>query len=124
MAADRLKELMGYAQTDPITDAQVLAQAQRMYHVFHIHINETGYKDNPDVIGYWKKLLGERALILDQHMAVAELIASTVAVINGANLDKVAAEFDDATAKSVKNALMLVKTDVIKAGRTSGVVKL
>ena len=123
VAAPRLKELMGYAQTDPITDAQVLAQAQRMYHVFHIHINETGYKDNPDVIGYWKKLLGERALILDQHMAVAELIASTVAVINGANLDKVAAEFDDATAKSVKNALMLVKTDVIKAG-TSGVVKL
>ncbi len=124
VAAPRLKELMGYAQTDPITDAQVLAQAQRMYHVFHIHINETGYKDNPDVIGYWKKLLGERALILDQHMAVAELIASTVAVINGANLDKVAAEFDDATAKSVKNALMLVKTDVIKAGGNSGVVKL
>lgn len=124
VAADRLKELMGYAQTDPITDTQVLAQAQRMYHVFHIHINETGYKDNPDVIGYWKKLLGERALILDQHMAVAELIASTVAVINGANLDKVAAEFDDATAKSVKNALMLVKTDVIKAGGASGVVKL
>lgn len=124
VAAPRLKELMGYAQTDPITDTQVLAQAQRMYHVFHIHINETGYKDNPDVIGYWKKLLGERALILDQHMAVAELIASTVAVINGANLDKVAAEFDDATAKSVKNALMLVNTDVIKAGGTSGVVKL
>ncbi len=123
VAAPRLKELMGYTQTDPITDAQVLAQAQRMYHVFHIHINETGYKDNPDVIGYWKKLLGERALILDQHMAVAELIASTVAVINGANLDKVAAEFDDATAKSVKDALMLVSTDVIKAG-TSGVVKL
>lgn len=122
--AARLKALMGYAQTDPITDAQVLAQAQRMYHVFHIHINETGYKDNPDVIGYWKKLLGERALILDKHMAVAELIASTVAVINGANLDKVAAEFDDATANSVKNALMKVSTDVIRASGDSGVIKL
>lgn len=122
--ATRLKDLMGYAQTDPITDAQVLAQAQRMYHVFHIHINETGYKDNPDIIGYWKKLLGERALILDKHMAVAELIASTVAVINGANLDKVAAEFDDATANSVKNALMKVNTDVIRASGDSGVIKL
>lgn len=124
VSADRLKDLMGYAQTDPITDAQVLAQAQRMYHVFHIHINETGYKDNPDVIGYWKKLLGERALILDNHMAVAELIASTVAVINGANLDKVAAEFDAATANSVKNALMKVNTDILKAGGDSGVVRL
>ncbi|HPH19171.1 MAG TPA: hypothetical protein PLE32_10350 [Haliscomenobacter sp.] len=124
VAADRLKDLMGYAQTDPITDAQVLAQAQRMYHVFHIHINETGYKDNPDIIGYWKKLLGERALILDNHMAVAELIASTVAVINGANLDKVAAEFDAATAHSVKNALMKVHTDVLKVGGDSGVVRL
>ncbi|AEE51225.1 hypothetical protein [Haliscomenobacter hydrossis] len=124
IAADRLKDLMGYAQTDPITDAQVLAQAQRMYHVFHIHINETGYKDNPDIIGYWKKLLGERALILDNHMAVAELIASTVAVINGANLDKVAAEFDAATANSVKNALMKVHTGVLKVGGDSGVVRL
>jgi len=124
VSADALKALMGYAQTDPITDVQVLAQAQRMYHVFHIHINETGYKDNPEVIGYWKKLLGERALILDNHMAVAELIASTVAVINGASLDKVAAEFDDATANSVKNALMKVNTDVSKDGGNSGVVRL
>jgi hypothetical protein len=57
-------------------------------------------------------------------MAVAELIASTVAVINGASLDKVAAEFDDATANSVKNALMKVNTDVSKDSGNSGVVRL
>jgi hypothetical protein len=124
VAANRLKELMGYAQSEAITDAEVLAQAQRMYHVFHIHVNETGYKDNPDVIGYWKKLLGERALILDDHRAVAELIASTVTVINGASLDKVAAEFDDNTANSVKNALMKVDTNLIKTGGKSGVLNL
>lgn len=122
--AARLKALMGYDQADPITDQQVLAQAQRMYHVFHIHINETGYKDNPEVIGYWKKLLGERALILDQHMAVAELIASTVAVLKGASLDKVAAVFDKATANSVKNALMKVGTDRIGSSGDRGVVYL
>jgi hypothetical protein len=124
IAASRLKDLMGYTQTDPITDTQVLAQAQRMYHVFHIHINETGYKDNPEVISYWKKMLGERTLILDNHRALAELIATTVAVINGANLDKIAAEFDTATAFSIKNALMKVDTAVRKTGIDSGVMKL
>lgn len=109
--ATRLKNIMGYPQTKGIKAADVLAQAQRMYHVFHIHINETGYRNNPDVIGYWKDLLGERCLILDNHNALAELIASTVAVISGLDLDKITAGFDKKTAKMVKNTLVKVSKD-------------
>lgn len=121
--AQRLQALMGYTEPVAINAKDVLAQAQRMYHVFHIHVNEASYRDNPDIIGYWQDLLGENLLILDDQNAIAELIASTIAVINGIRLDKVAASFDPSTAKAVKNALVNVSSDV-QNGITSGVFKL
>jgi hypothetical protein len=121
--ANTLKNLMGYPEASTMTDVELLAQAQRMYHVFHIHVNEASYRDNPDVIGYWRKMLGERLLIIENHLHIAELIASTVAVINGANLNTVTAGFDADTAKNIQTALMKVHSDVSKGG-DSGVIKL
>lgn len=121
--AARLKSIMGYAQSDTVKAEELLAQAQRMYHVFHIHINETGYRDNPDVLGYWRDLLGERLLILDDHTTLAELIASTVAVMSGVNLASLTAGFDPKTASSIKNALVNVSTDVQKTSN-KGIIEL
>jgi hypothetical protein len=120
--ANTLKNLMGYPEASEMTDVELLAQAQRMYHVFHIHVNEASYRDNPEVIGYWRKMLGERLLIIENHLHIAELIASTVAVINGANLSKVTAGFDADTAKNIQTALMKVKSEVGKGD--AGVIKL
>ena len=121
--AARLKAIMGYPQSGGIKAEDVLAQAQRMYHVFHIHINETGYRDNPDVLGYWRDLLGERLLILDDHTNLAELIASTVAVMSGVNLASLTAGFDTKTASNIKNALASVSTDIQKTTK-KGVIEL
>lgn len=120
--ANRLKDLMGYKQTEKITAEEVLAEAQRMYHVFHIHANQTHYKDNPQVLGYWRDLLGERLLIMDDYNALAELIASTVAVVNGTDLDTVTASFDAPTASSVRNALAKVSSHSVS--KTSGIIEL
>ena len=114
---------MGYKQAEKVYAKDLLAEAQRMYHVFHIHVNETGYKDNPGVLGYWRDLLGERLLVLDDSNQIAELIASTVAVISGADIDDVASSFDAATADSVKKALVNVSKD-LKKGGDSGVINL
>ncbi len=121
--ADWLKGVMGYEQAEALKAEDLLAEAQRMYHVFHIHVNETGYKDNPDVIGYWKGLLGERALILDSHDALAELIASTVAVISGVDIRTLTSGFDKKTANSVKNALVNINP-VTDTSKKSGSIVL
>ena len=121
--AQRLQGIMGYPEAVAITAKDVLAQAQRMYHVFHIHVNEASYRDNPDIIGYWRDLLGENLLIIDDHNAIAELIASTVAVINGVTFDKLAAGFDSGTADAVRKALGKVTTGVVNKP-ASGVIKL
>lgn len=121
--ANRLKAIMGYSEASPISAKDVLAQAQRMYHVFHIHVNEASYRDDPRIIGYWRDLLGENLLILDDQNAIAELIASTIAVIHGVKLDKVASSFDSGTAKAVKRALVNVSGRSVSK-QDNGIIKL
>lgn len=121
--ADWLKNVMGYAEAETLKAEDLLAEAQRMYHVFHIHVNETSYKNDPNIIGYWKDLLGERALILVSHDSLAELIASTVAVINGIDLKALTSNFDSKTATSVKNALMNISPKTVSS-KDSGVISL
>ncbi|MEM1214581.1 MAG: hypothetical protein AAGJ82_02765, partial [Bacteroidota bacterium] len=77
--ADYLKKLLGYTESTTLSDRELLAQAQRLYHVFHIHANETGYRNNASILGYWRDLLGQHLLVLDDHNALAELSATTVA---------------------------------------------
>lgn len=120
--ANKLKELMGYTECDDITDAAILAEAQRTFHVFHIHVNEGSYRDDAGVLGYWRKALGERLIICNDYTQIAELIASTVAIIHGLDLDNFTSSFDPKTAIDVKNALAKVTKDV--ATKDNGVINL
>lgn len=123
---DRMKALMGYSQADDVSDKQLLEEASRSYHVYHIHVNEASYKNSPLVLNYWRDLLGERLIILDDYNAIAETIASTVAMMHGADLAKILAKFDSGTSKTVKKALSGVQSGLVPTGRStlSGIFKL
>lgn len=100
-----LKSIMGYPEAKKVDARTLLAEAQEMYHVFHIHVNETGYRNNQSVFDYWKTMLGERFLVLNDHRLVAELIATTVAMIQGIDLAMVTGSFDGQTAGSIQDSL-------------------
>jgi hypothetical protein len=107
--AAELKKIMGYSQPESFTAKQLLEEAKRMYHVFHIHMNCTGYRNDPSVLGYWENLIGKQNLIiLDEHDAVAETIASIVAVTNGADLKNITKGFSSRIAGSVEKALAVI----------------
>lgn len=122
LEASKLKEIMGYAEAEDISDEAILAEAQRTYHVFHIHVNEGSHRDDSQVLGYWKKMLNERLIICNDYNQIAELIASTVAVIHGLDLDTFTSSFDPKTAIDVKNALVKINTSVSKTD--GGVINL
>lgn len=122
-AEDQIR-IFGYEIAEDITDKEMLEMAERMYHVFHIHVNETGYKNDETVINYWKDLLGERLIIMDDYKNVSEIIASTVAVMSGVSIDAVTSTFDADTAHAVKTALVKVNTDVANTNNNSGIVAL
>lgn len=121
---DKIQDLMGYPQGEEVTAKQLLEEAQRMYNVYHIHINETSYRDDPDVLGYWKDMLGERLIVLNDYNAICETIASVVAVQNGVDLSKVVSAFDADTKAIVTTAIAHVTTGVVVSNDSEGVGEL
>ena len=79
---DLLTRLFGYESSPSRSAAELLAAAQERYHVFHIHVNSTGYRNNQQLFGDWKELLGKRFLVLEDHRELGKLIAEVVAVVS------------------------------------------
>jgi len=119
-----LKDLLGYKEPEVVTDVQLLEEAQRLYNVYHIHINEASYRDDPRVLGYWKKMLGERLIILDDYNAVCETIATVIAIQHGVDIKDVVSKFDSKIAGIVSNALAVIGTIGTVATTNDGVINL
>ena len=121
---NHLKKILGYAQTEEVTDKQLLEEAQRLYNVYHIHINEASYRDDPTVLGYWKKMLGERLIVLNDYNAVCETIATIIAMQHGVDMKTVTSKFSKSIADTVSTALVAVSASAIVAKNDEGVIKL
>lgn len=108
-----LVEIMGYDENvEGLSDKQLLIEAQRMYNVFHIHVQQGSYRNDPQILKYWKDLLGERLILLEDYDKISEVIATTVSVMLGANFDDVVNSFDNSTAIVVRNSVSnAVKTN-------------
>lgn len=122
--ARSLKKILGYAQADDLTDVQVLEEAQRLYNVYHIHVNEASYRNDPQVLDYWKKMLGERLIILEDHLAICETIATIIAMQHGVDIKTVTAKFDSKTAGIVTTALATITSSLAVNTPDEGILKL
>lgn len=120
--ADALKAIFGYGEASDITDREVFAEASRKYHIYHIHVQEGSYANEPGIIGYWRDLLGERLILLDNHEAISETIASLVGVLHGIELDKLTKQFAGSIGSSVHKALVHVTT-AVTGTQKSGIIK-
>lgn len=122
--AHSLERFLGYKDSEGVTAQQLLAEAQRTHHVFHIHINEASHRNDSKVFNQWRNLIGERFIVLDDYNAIGELIASTVAVVHGIDLKTVTSSFDSRTALVVNTALSNVGSSVAKTGSNSGIAQI
>jgi len=123
VSAGKLKDLMGYSQAEDVSDVQLLEEAQRLYNVYHIHINEASYRNHSGVLGYWKKMLGERLIVLEDYNAVCETIATLIAIQHGVDIKTVTSKFSKSIAGVVTTALVAV-TSALAVTPDEGVMKL
>ena len=123
LSADVQKKIFGYEKAEDVTDKQLLEEAQRLYNVYHIHVNEASYKDDPNVLGYWKQMLGERLIVLNDYHAICATIATLIAVQHGADMKSVVSKFDAKVAGMVTTALAKVTTTIV-AANDDGIIKL
>lgn len=125
MGADFLQSKCGYKGREPLAASSLLNEAGRSYYVFHIHANEASYHNDHFVFSQWKSLLGERFLVLEDQNNIAELIATTVALVKGVSPDAAMSGFDAKTRLSVSNALVSVKDSLIRRDHgVSGIIAL
>ena len=117
LSASDVLRITGARQATALTAKQLLAEASRTHHVFHIHVNEGSYRNADIVLHPWRELLGERLIKLEDFGAVAETIASTVAVLHGADLRKVTGAFDARTAGVVTRALANIRNEITVANQ-------
>jgi len=73
-----LKELMGPGQYDTATAAELLEQAEKLYHCYHIHITSTRAGGEKATQDHWKQLMGSNVIFLEDKEKIDQTIADLV----------------------------------------------
>ncbi len=108
LRAEDIERVFGYRpQFDRISARELLTMASRQYDVFHIIVEEGSYFRNAGawVKDEWRKLLGQRAILLSDHRKMSEVIVSTLQIMAGEDPGDVISSWDKATGLVVANAV-------------------
>ncbi len=86
---------------------ELYAMASRMYHVFHIVVEEGSFARGrkQEVLKSWQKVMGQNVIALSDYKKLAEVLVSTIQVISGENVDKVCSSWSGNTSVVVRNAV-------------------
>lgn len=96
-----IKQVIGDDVEADITSQDLVGVLRQHWHVFHL-IVKPAYGS---VVPRWKALLGEAALEVSDHEKLAEVIVSTIQVVEGADAGAVAQSWSGNTAVVVRNAI-------------------
>jgi hypothetical protein len=86
--AKTLKNIMGDGQYQNYSALELLDKARQFYHVYHLHIKETGAGSSQTTINGWKQIMGEHLIVVDRHEQISTIIPEIVAK-NSLNLQAV-----------------------------------
>ncbi|MEH1015914.1 hypothetical protein V6U90_22735 [Micromonospora sp. CPCC 206060] len=110
--AREVNQVIGDGLADDLPLRQVVAQAQRMYDVYYLLPAGSSYAGSQKVLDFWRDLLGQNTVEIDDLDAVCETIALTVGLGEDAvDLDtglRDLADVGSAAARTVSKALAKV----------------
>ncbi|HEX7735437.1 MAG TPA: hypothetical protein VF458_11270 [Ktedonobacteraceae bacterium] len=75
---EQVAKLIGDDLPESIPLRQVIAEVQRSYHLFFIFPSNGSYAADGEHPAFWKDLLGQNVIILEDENAVSETIALTI----------------------------------------------
>lgn len=81
LEARHVRRVIGDTVLRDLAVEDVWAQVQERWETFYVLPRQTAYYDDPQVNEHWRALLGERLLRLEDPAAVAELIATTIGLL-------------------------------------------
>lgn len=123
LLASQLRKIFGNQEEHDYTSEQLLNMASKMYHVYHIIVEQGSHARNhmDDVVNSWTDLLGQRVLRLANNDHLAEVIVSAIEINEGRNAKEVINSWSSDKAISVSHAVnQLIPYE---DGKGTGVVK-
>ena len=106
--------------------SELLTMVSKQWEVYHIIVKEGNFVKSSGidaVLNPWREVLGERAIVLDDHTKMAELIVSVIQIAEGASHKAVADSWKGDTSVVIRNATKGLTANST-ATSTSGVVTL
>lgn len=102
-----INEYFGDSVETDITAEQLLKMIEPNWHYFHIMVVEgSHYSSYPKKTAeMWRKLIGQHAIVLDDHTKMSEVIVSLIEAVNGRDKDEITASWSGSTALTVRNAI-------------------
>lgn len=82
LSAPQIQRVFGYAPSQPVEDAGIIAAAAERWELFHLLVTR-GRRVKGGVRRSWRRLMGERMLLLDQTEAICTVIASLIGLSEG-----------------------------------------
>ncbi|MFL7810639.1 MAG: hypothetical protein AB8I80_18515, partial [Anaerolineae bacterium] len=119
-----VQSLIGDGLEGDLPTEAIVQELRERYHVFYILPRSASYGGDPQVLGFWRGLLGEHVLELDDPAAVCETIALAIGLLDGTvdlqsgTEDLREMGVDKATRKVVSTALATMPKGMIKASAT------
>lgn len=126
LAREAVKRYIGDSPERDLTNAELVEAAGRMYHVFHVVVEEGSHCRHygaEKVIDGWRKLLGQNVLPLQDHTKLGEVIVSTLQVVAGVDKEDVIKSWSGGTSLIVAKAIDSL-TKVGDPAAVGGVVKV
>lgn len=127
LLASEVNKVFGYNPERNYTLAELLDMASERYHVFHLIIEQgsgCGYHAS-DVVAKWQNIMGQRVIPVADYTKLAEIIVSTIQVVEGdATADTVADTWSGSTAVVVRKAVANIGTSVAVTGASTGVARI
>ena len=82
-----IKENMGDTPESDYTVYQLLADAQRTYNVYHLHIMEGSMGYN--TLSYWKELLGDNCIEVKDHASIPRIMSDIIIKEESKNINNI-----------------------------------
>ena len=75
---DIIKRLTSTKQASTLSTAEILAEAQKYYQVYHLHLHHDAYSQTEVRKQGWKDLLGDNFIVLEDYQQVPKTMAAIV----------------------------------------------
>jgi len=104
---DEIEKVVGDKVQSTLSAQELLDMASRTYEVYHIIIKQGSYARHSldKVLNSWNDLLGQRAISLEDHQYLGEIITSIIQMNEGENKESIISSWDGKTKDVVSVAV-------------------